>query len=577
MVRLIPLEIVRLYNLLPHSYRLRLWGVGISVFLMSVLDLLGTGVLLPVLLLVLNEKTLLENHYLALFYNWAGFENSSSFVFFVCGLVLLFSIFRVGLSTWLQYRQNQRLFSISSYLSIRLYRCYYAKGYLFIKQNNSHKLINQVNSVATNVIQGYFVPFTQLTCEILVTISILVGLITFNVYVFLLVMLTFVPITLIYYRYSRSRIKLYGEKLYLLAPQKGKLLQQTFIGFTDMEMSNTFPESIVRFSGLLNEQNFIQVRNLLLNNSLQKVLEVAIICSLVVLIIATQLFEFPTLGMIVGVFAIAVYRVLPGIIRSTGYLFNIRGNTFAFNVLSDLESDLAYNGTTEQNPIEFRHSIDIRDLSFSYGKEKQVFNQYSLVINKGDFIGFRGESGCGKSTLFHLILGFLKPDSGGIYIDGVALSADKLTAWRSRIGYVSQQLFMIEGSLLDNIIMGLDNNNPDMERIDRVLRLASLDRFVKTLPEGIHTSVGEGGSLLSGGQRQRLGIARALYKKVDILMFDEATSSLDENTEHSINESIIKLSEECPDLTLLIISHRPESLDICRKIIDISNLHGAVI
>ena len=154
MVRLIPLEIVRLYNLLPHSYRLRLWGVGMSVFLMSVLDLLGTGVLLPVLLLVLNEKTLLENHYLALFYNWAGFENSSSFVFFVCGLVLLFSIFRVGLSTWLQYRQNQRLFSISSYLSIRLYRCYYAKGYLFIKQNNSHKLINQVNSVATNVIQG---------------------------------------------------------------------------------------------------------------------------------------------------------------------------------------------------------------------------------------------------------------------------------------------------------------------------------------------------------------------------------------------------------------------------------------
>lgn len=572
MMRLIPSEIIRLYKILPPTYRLRLWGVSVSVFLMSALDLLGTGVLLPVLLLVLNEKALLENQYLAVFYNWVGFDSTSSFVFFICWSVLLFSIFRVSLSTWLQYKQNKRLFSISSYLSIRLYRCYYAKGYLFIKQNNSHRLINQVNSVVANLIQGYFVPFTMLTCEILVTTSILVGLVTFNVYVFLLVVLTFVPITLVYYRYSRSRIKLYGERLYLLAPLKGKLLQQTFIGFTDMEMSNTFPESIVRFSGLLNEQNSIQIRNLLLNNSLQKVLEVAIVCSVVVLIIATQLFEFPALGMIVGVFAIAVYRVLPGIIRSTGYMFNIRGNSFAFNVLSDLESDQALNETAEQNPIEFRNSIDIRNLCFSYSKEKQVFNQYSLVINKGDFIGFRGESGCGKSTLFHLILGFLRPDSGGIYIDGVNLSFDKLASWRSKIRYVSQQLFMIEGTLLDNIVMGIDNNNPDMERIERVLRLASLDRFVGTLPEGIHTSVGEGGSLLSGGQRQRLGIARALYKKANILMFDEATSSLDEYTEHTINESILRLSEECPGLTLLVISHRPESLAICRRIVDICNI-----
>lgn len=572
MMQLIPSEIIRLYKILPRTYRLRLWGVSISVFLMSALDLLGTGVLLPVLLLVLNEKALLENQYLAIFYNWAGFDSTGSFIFFICWSVLLFSIFRVSLSTWLQYRQNKRLFSISSYLSIRLYRCYYAKGYLFIKQNNSHKLINQVNSVVANLIQGYFVPFTMLTCEILVTTSILIGLVTFNVYVFLLVVLTFVPITLVYYRYSRSRIKIYGEKLYLLAPLKGKLLQQTFIGFTDMEMNNTFPESIVRFTGLLNEQNNIQVRNLLLNNSLQKVLEVAIVCSVVVLIIATQLFDFPALGMIVGVFAIAVYRVLPGIIRSTGYMFNIRGNSFAFNVLSDLESEQVINETTEQNPIEFQNSIDIRDLSFSYDKEKQVFNQYSLVIEKGDFVGFQGESGCGKSTLFHLILGFLKPDSGGIYIDGVNLSSDKLVSWRSKIGYVSQQLFMIEGTLLDNIIMGIDNNNPDMERIERVLHLASLDRFVRCLPKGIHTSVGEGGSLLSGGQRQRLGIARALYKKADILMFDEATSSLDECTEHTINESILRLSEECPGLTLLVISHRPESLAICRRIVDICNI-----
>lgn len=573
MVRLIPAEIVHLYKVLPRLYKLRLWGVGISVFVMAVLDLLGTGVLLPVLLLVLNEKVVLENKYLALFYDWAGFDSIRSFMFFICISVLLFSLVRVSLSARLQYKQNLRLFSISSYLSMRLYRYYYSKGYLFIKQNNSHKLINQVNSVADNLIKGYFVSYTQLLCECVVATTIFIGLIIFNIYVFLLVVMTFIPITLLYYRFSRSRIKEYGRRLYLLFPQKGKLLQQTFIGFTDMEMNNTFPESVTRYSDLLEEQNQLTVRNLLLGNSLQKVLEVAIICSVVTLIVAAQLFELPSLGLIVGVFAIAVYRVLPGIIKSTGYMFQMKANSFAIEVISDLESEEFAGEVVEQNPIKFRHSIAIRDLSFSYDGKSNVFSHYSLEINKGDFIGFRGESGSGKSTLFHLILGFLKPESGGIYIDDELLSVDKLVSWRSRIGYVSQQLFMIEGTLLDNIVMaGSSNSQPDMERIEHVLRLASLDHFVKTLSKGIHTSVGEGGSLLSGGQRQRLGIARALYKKAEILMFDEATSSLDENTEHSINESIVRLSEECPGLTLLVISHRPESLSICRKIVDISNI-----
>lgn len=572
MVRLLPTEVIRLYKLLPRLYRLRLLGVGATVFIMAVVDLIGTGVLLPILLLVLNEKIVLENKYLALFYNWIGFDSVRSFVFFICIFVLLFSVGRVCLSSWLQYKQNRRLLALSSFLSVQLYRCYYGKGYLFIKQNNSHKLINQINAVASSLIQGYFVPFTQLVCEIVVTGSILVGLIAFNVYVFLLVVLTFVPITLVYYNFSRSRIKEYGKQLYSLHPLRSKLLQQTFIGFTDMEMNNTFPESLKRFSGLLEEQNRITVRNMLLNNSLQKVLEVAIVCSVVVLIVATQLFSLPSLGLIVGVFAIAVYRVLPGIIKSTGCIFQMRGSTFAFDILSDLESERVAGDVVKQNTVEYCCSIAIRDLDFSYDGKKPVFSRYSLEIRKGDFIGFRGESGSGKSTLFHLLLGFLKPDSGGIYIDDIPLTADKLVSWRKRIGYVSQQLFMIEGTLLDNIVMACGDIKPDMERIKEVLRLASLDRFVNTLPKGVYTPVGEGGSLLSGGQRQRLGIARALYKKSEILMFDEATSSLDENTEHTINESIIRLSEECPGLTLLVISHRPESLAICRRIVDICNI-----
>lgn len=574
MIRIVPRVITRLYKLLPTQYKRRIWMTGITIFIMSVFDLLGTGILLPILLLVLDENAIEKNQYLADIYEKMGFGDFSSFVVFICLIIFFFSIFRVTLSTWLQYVQNRRLFTISCYLSLRLYTYYYEKGFLYIKQHNSHKLINQVNGVSDKLIQGYLVPYTQLICECVVMGSILVSLIMFNVYVFLLVLLTFVPITLTYYRFSRARIKMYGKMLFQLIPQKGKLLQQTFVGYTDMEMSNSFPDSLGSFKELMEKQNWINVRNLLLNGSLQKALEIAIVCSLVVLILATRFFELPSLGLIIGLFAIAVYRVLPGLIRSTGFVFLMKGNSFAATLLDDLETEQAEARIIKPEPIEFQHTISIRSLSFSYDKKVSVLDNISLDIHKGDFIGIRGESGSGKSTLFHVLLGFIIPDAGGTYVDGVLLSPEKLTSWKSKIGYVSQQLFMIEGTLLDNIAMSSKCTSIDRTRAEQVIRLASLDHFIQTLPLGLDTPIGEGGCLLSGGQRQRLGIARALYKQADILMFDEATSSLDETTEHAINDTIVRLSEECPGLTLLVISHRSESLAICRKVIDIQDLNN---
>lgn len=574
MITLIPSVITRLYRLLPRPYRLRVWMTGLTIFIISVFDLLGTGVLLPILLLVLDETAIEKNPYLSGLYSWGGFDNFSSFLIFICIIILFFSITRVLVCTWLQYTQNKRLFTISSYFSLKLYNYYYRKGFLYIKQHNSHKLINQVNGISGSLVQGYLVPYTQLICECVVMISILAGLILFNVYVLLLVLLTFVPITFLYYRFSRARIKAYGNMLFQLAPLKGRLLQQTFVGYTDMEMSNSFPHSFNNFQELMNRQNRINVRSLLLNGSLQKALEIAIVCSLVVLILAARFFNLPALGLIIGLFAIAVYRVLPGLVRSTGFIFQMKGNSYSADLLNDLESEQEETYVIEQQPIDFQKMISIRSLSFSYDKKVEVLNNFSLDIHKGDFIGFRGESGSGKSTLFHLLLGFIQPDRGGIYIDDVELTPERQTAWRNKIGYVSQQLFMIEGTLLDNITMSSEKEIIDRARVEYAVRLASLDTFIKTMPQGIDTLVGEGGCLLSGGQRQRLGIARALYKQAEILMFDEATSSLDETTEHAINDAIVRLSEECPGLTLLVISHRSESLAVCRKVVDIQELNN---
>lgn len=571
-VRLIPDAIGRLYKILPPFYRRKLILTSACVFVMVVVDLVGLGVLLPVLLLVLSDDNVVSNPYVSLLYTRGGFESNLSFTYAVCGFVLLASFTRTLFNTYMQYFQSKRLLEISSYLSLRLYRYYYSKGFLYIKRNNSHKLINNINSIAVNLIQYYFIPFTSLACEAIVIVSILIGLIFFNVYVFLLVLLTFIPISMTYYRFSRSRIKRYGHRLFLLFPMRSRLLQQTFVGYSDMEMSNSFPLCTGRFRGLLDEQGDLIAKNLVLNGSLQRVLELAIVCSVVVLILATRLFTLPSLGIIVGMFALAVYRVLPGIVKSTGNVFMMRGNSFALDLLDEFESDEENSQMPAQQIIFFQHQICFNRICFSYEKDRPVLQNLSFVIRKGEFIGIRGESGSGKSTLFHLLLGFLQPDSGTIQVDNVCLSPEVMVSWHNKIGYVSQQLFMVEGSLLDNIVMGTEDGKPDRLRAWKALQQASLDKFVSGLPEGVDTLIGEGGCSLSGGQRQRLGIARALYKEADILLFDEATSSLDEATEQAINDAILHLADQRTDLTLLVISHRQESLAICRRIVDIEDL-----
>lgn len=569
---LVPSVISQLYKLLPKKYKRKLILASTSVFVMAIMDLVSLGILLPVLLLVLDKDNISQNHYFSILYQKSGFASEQAFIGTVCLVVFLISLGRTLINTYIQYSQTKRLFEISKYLSLHLYQLYYSKGFLYIKQHNSLRLINHINAIAQNLIQGYFIPFNALVCEFLVIITILIGLVVFNPYVFLLAFLTFVPLSWFYYRYSRTRIKIYGDFLYKIIPEKNKLLQQTFVGYTDMEMSNSFSASKKKYTNLLNKQNSYSVKNSILNTTLQRVLELAVICSVIVLILATQWFQLPSLGIIIGMFVIAVYRILPGIIRGTSYYFVMRGNTFALELLNEVEQMESTRVNQPQEEILFEHAIRFDSVSFSYNKTTPVIQDLSLTIEKGDFIGIKGESGSGKSTLFHLLLGFLQPDSGNIYIDNVPLSEKYMKSWHDKIGYVSQQLFMIEGSLLDNIVMGTNDSLPDRERVCEALRLASLDKFVSSLPQGVDTAVGEGGCLLSGGQRQRLGIARALYKNAEILLFDEATSSLDENTEKAINQAILHLAEQRTDLTMLVISHRTESLAVCRKIIDLEEI-----
>jgi ATP-binding cassette, subfamily B, bacterial PglK len=213
--------------------------------------------------------------------------------------------------------------------------------------------------------------------------------------------------------------------------------------------------------------------------------------------------------------------------------------------------------------VKFQDKIEVLNVDFSY-QDKLVLTNVNLTIIKGEKIAFMGESGSGKSTLVNLIIGLYQPNQGEIKIDNVLIDKSNLQHWRSQIGYISQKVYLFDGTIADNVYFGRE---PNRALLEKVLKQAKIFDFLKT-KQGVETLVGEGGIQLSGGQKQRVSIARALYGQPEILVLDEATSALDDRTEQEIMNEIYQISQ---DKTLIVIAHRLTTIKDCDRIFEIKN------
>jgi ABC-type multidrug transport system fused ATPase/permease subunit len=278
-----------------------------------------------------------------------------------------------------------------------------------------------------------------------------------------------------------------------------------------------------------------------------------------------------------GVFGLAAFRLLPSANRVLSAMNSLR---FSMPVVEKIIEQLnsvknieksKNNVKTSNSHIEFVNQIEIENVSYAYPNQKNnTLNGVSFSFAKGECIGIIGRSGSGKTTLVDIILGLLSPSNGTICVDGINIK-EALNSWRDIIGYVSQDVFLFDDNIQKNIAFGIEDEDIDHDRLEQILKDCELYDFVMSLPDALHTQLGERGMRLSGGQKQRLGIARALYKKSSILILDEATSALDTTTEKSIMDAINLLKGRT---TSLIIAHRLSTLENCDRIIEIDN--GAV-
>ena len=260
----------------------------------------------------------------------------------------------------------------------------------------------------------------------------------------------------------------------------------------------------------------------------------------------------------ISIFVLALYRLMPSANRIiTSYhdlLYYHSSLDIIYQNLRQEEENLG------EEKLSFNQELKIYNLSFGYEGKKYLFKNLNLNIKKGVKIAFIGESGCGKSTLVDLIIGLLKPKEGQILIDEQELNANNTKNYRQKIGYIPQNIYLFNDSIVKNITFG---DAVDEEKLNRVIKQANLEHFIKNLSQGVQTKVGDGGSNLSGGQKQRIAIARALYLEPEILVLDEATSALDTQSEAKIMDEIYKISK---DKTMIIIAHRLSTITQCDKV-----------
>lgn len=533
------------------------------------LELFGLAAVIPLISMVLEEDAVQNSDGLSYIYNMLGFSNNNYFLYFLSASFLLVILVRGALSIYIYHKQARFSFGLYEYFATQLHRYFYSKGYLYFKSKDSNKIVRDINlssdQFARNIIMPLIIIFTEIFLLFLVTM----GLVFYQPVVSAMLFLVLLPVAVLFLTLVKQKIQAYREKDYEIQAETLRNLFQSIFGYVDVQVGNMSETFFEKYKSDVKNLRDIRAYFFTLNQAPQKVLELGMMLGIVVIIlIGTNVMPNKAdLALTLGVLALAAYRTLPSFNRIILNLMNLRSHQHIMGVIEQLKG--FSHRSVEQVPLSFEHEIALKNLSFSYepGIKPNVLEGMTVSIEKGQRVGIIGRSGSGKTTLVNLLLRFLHESEGQIKVDGHPLNDSNVEAWRDMIGYVQQDVYILNDSLAKNIAFG--HEEVDEARVKKVVEQASLESLVDSLPHGIHTPIGERGSQISGGQRQRIGVARALYEGAQILIFDEATSALDSETEREITDSIQKLSSR--HFTMLIIAHRFTTLKYCDRIIELEN------
>ena len=532
----------------------------------SVLETLSLGLVVPVVGL-LTRPNYIQNF--PRINELLGYPTEHQFVIGMMFALVLVYIAKSFFLIWSAWVQRGYSASVTTRIGRQLFRSYLYQPYAFHLQRNSAVLIrNSQNSGL--VMTGIIDPILVISSDILVTGGLLVLLIKLEPIGSIATISIFGLTSWIFRKFTNSRIKTWGEIQNFHKRMLLQHLQQGFGGVKDVKILGTEEYFASQYGENLLKNSEV-VRRFSIAQTLPRFgLEILTIIGLAVLVSTMVLLdsELPEILPVLGLFGAAAFRLLPAVNRliSNFQIINV-SRPQVNEVFEDLDlPDQLNHKNSDRSTLT--SAISIVDISFSYAESlKNVVSGVSVKIGRGEAVGLIGSSGSGKSTLVDILLGLLEPNSGKVLVDGSDIH-DDLRGWQDQIGYVPQSIFLTDDTLRRNVAFGLPKDKIDDDAVRSAIRSAQLEEFVASLPDGMETVVGERGVRLSGGQRQRIGIARALYNNPDVLVLDEATSSLDTETEHGVMQAVQALQG---DKTVIIVAHRLSTVEYCDRLYRLEN------
>ena len=568
------MDLRKIIELLPRSFWRSGIGVTISVLVRAIFNFAGLAILIPIFILLFDAGGISEDSIMGRFRSWTGITDDNTFIAVVCLIIFSFIISKNGGNKLLATFQIKYVTSLYRYYSGKLYENYYHRGLLYIKSTNTTALTYKINGVCYGFSQNVLSLLFTMLGDAMLLLLIWTGIAVYSLKIALLTLFCFVPLIWLYFYGVRRELEKNGRAENEERRKQARLVSETFKGYVEMEINHAFPLLKKQFEEGLSSISYYRERTDRMLRIPSEIVEISVVIVMILLVWLSK--GNDEIKVVFGIFAVSIMRMLPAVRTLMTGGAQLKNNTYSIDIIKEaieFENERMKHEKMKHeknsSPVIFNHKIEVDNITFSFPDStgKPVIDNFSMAVFKGERVGICGASGIGKSTLFNLLLGFYTPQSGNIYIDGKPLHETNRAMWHATIGYVPQDVFIVDGTLAQNIALGESMELIDRNRIVEVLEQVSLKTYADALPEGIDTRMGENGSLLSGGQRQRIGIARALYRQVEILLFDEATSSLDSSTEREITNAINELSDGNKTLTILIISHRESSLSFCDRII----------
>jgi ATP-binding cassette, subfamily B, bacterial PglK len=551
--------------------------VGIFVST-SLLEVVGVSLIAPFLWLASHPESIQTIPFLSGLYQRLGRPSSDQLILGLgLGLVLLFCV-----KSYLSFSARAYIYRFSftsqGLLISRLLKAYLSAPYTFYLSRDTASLIKNIIVETQTFCHMGMLPLLEATSNVIAIFCLMVLLAKTDLVLLTLIASIIFFAFLLFYslrqkssHWGREQSHAYHEMIRTINHGLGGI-KETYVIGCQPYFENYMGQQVERYATNISKLQSFQILPRI-------ILETLLIVFLVLIITVYQVVlkqDMDHLIAVLSIFAVAAIRLMPAVSQSLAAISQLQAGSYAVDMLyADLKgiqqqteglrshSVPGPTGEIRAEKMKFVDRIDLNQVTYTYPNAvKKSLNNVSLTIQKGESIAFIGRSGAGKTTLVDVVLGLLEASEGDIQVDRRSIYSN-LRAWQNLIGYIPQSIFLMDDTVERNIAFGVPAGEVDGEKLERAIELAQLSELMGQMPDGIKTAVGERGVRLSGGQRQRIGIARALYHEREILVLDEATAALDNETEHLITEAVRSLSGM---KTVIIIAHRLSTVQHCQRI-----------